>query len=108
MATLEDRFVESLKKEAEEESKPKPRYFKVTPKFETGLKGLRGSFVELDIDKSNGQTRTLRGILCWSEKKARYLINESCEADASELRGFNHFKIKRIKMRDKEYLPKEN
>ena len=50
--------------------------FTATDKFIEGLKKQRGKFIQLDIIKSDGSERTLSGVLCYSYKKQRFMVNE--------------------------------
>lgn len=82
------------------------KFFTVTADFYMGLLSKTGHFMELDVEKTNGTKRTLRGILGYSSKKGVFVINEDADGSREGIRSFNHYKIMRIKMNGKNYFPK--
>lgn len=110
MDDVRQRYIASLQREVDEQERmareEKHKYFLVTNKFFFGLVARKGHFIEIDIEKANGTKRTLRGILGFSESKGKFVINEDCDGSKEGLRSFNHHRIMRIKIGEKEYFPK--
>jgi hypothetical protein len=81
-------------------------YFKFTEKFEQGLEGLRGHFLTLEVDHSDGETEAHSGILCKS-KRGRFMLSLGT-IDEPEFVFFNVNRIKSMRIDGKTYTPKEN
>jgi hypothetical protein len=110
MDDVRERYIASLQREVDEQERmakeERHKYFLVTNKFYFGLQAKTGHFIELDVEKINGEKRTLRGVLGYSEAKGKFVVNEDCDGSKEGLRSFNHYRIMRIKLGNKEYFPK--
>lgn len=82
------------------------QYYKFTQKFEEGLNGLRGRFLVLEVDHSDGRTEEHAGVLCKS-KRGQWMLSLGT-VNEPELIFFNVNRIKSMRIDGKTFRPRSD
>jgi hypothetical protein len=82
-------------------------YFDST-KLYSAFQKKRGEYLEITIDKDNGDERVLAGVLCFSEKSKVYYINEGESVKDFCPKMIKLNRVKRIVNNGVSYSPKQN